>query len=88
MVRYNGIAGEERDWAYNAGGKPFKYEITPKQANLLSRLQHPIGLTRRELKKSELELIAKIPQELWHETIYGEYKATVRAQLALYDLLK
>ncbi|MCD4760253.1 hypothetical protein K8R33_05205 [archaeon] len=84
-VRYSGIAGEGRDWAYRAGGDPFEFEITPAQANLLSRLQDSM---QRRLTEPELELMVDIPATLKNRTGDGSFHVTGSAQVAQYDLLR
>ena len=84
-VHYNGIAGEGRDWAYGAGGDPFEFEITPAQANLLSRLQDSM---QRRLTEPELELMVDIPAELKNGTGDESFHVTGTAQVAQYDLLR
>ncbi|MBT7902698.1 hypothetical protein HN587_02470 [Candidatus Woesearchaeota archaeon] len=83
-VHYDGIVGKGRDWEHKSVGSLFEYEITPQQANLLSKLNGVYGGWK--LSVQEQSVLEGIPQELvgrWRDQTH----VTMSSQFALYDLL-
>ncbi len=85
IVSYDGFVGKGRSWEYEAGGNSFEFEITPQQANLLSRLQDEFG--GWELSLEEQDVMQGIPSNLvgkWRNNTH----VTGTSQVATYKFLK